>query len=437
MGQIHGVTCGRCVGPFCPALGLALATGLGLVGCIPDVAIYEPQPNVASVAAPDAGWTDAAAALDDAGLRSVSSADWDAGETVQLLPQSDGSVTEAPGACGASVLSATSVVVEKEVEITTEVVSTKPVMFYIMFDQSLSMGASKLWQPAVSALKSFFNAERSHDVGVALQYFPLSGGKCSTGEGYVTPEVSVDELPDHVDMLEASLDAHEPVGLGTPMQGALVGVTEFCKTYQSEHPGEQCVSILVTDGKPELSLGCKEDSATLVAIARGAHDAGVTTFAVGLQGANFALLDEIALQGGAPDCDPTQPAYACDVSSGAEKLADALTSIRDTVVTKEVHTELVKQVERVELTCEWSIPLNSEADGFDPEKVNIRLSDAADETMLVRVASREACVDNGWYFDDSEAPSRFIACPSVCDSIERTPDAKIDILLGCRTWLPE
>jgi hypothetical protein len=221
------------------------------------------------------------------------------------------------------------------------------------------------------------------------------------------------------------------------MQGALVGVTEFCKTYQAEHPGEQCVSILVTDGKPEFSLGCDEDTATLTDIARRARELGVTTFAVGLKGANFELLDAIAQAGGAPDCDPLQSTYACDVSAGAELLADALGSIRDTVVTTEVHTEVVKQIERVELTCEWEIPAVDDAHPFDRDKVNIRLAGVNGTKELVRVASFEACRDNGWYFDNVVSPKRFIACPGVCDAIEQAPDPAIDILLGCQTWLPE
>jgi hypothetical protein len=358
---------------------------------------------------------------------------------VLVLPQPGPAISEPEiGACGASVLKAKSVVVEREIEVWTDVVTTKPATFYLMFDQSLSMGASQLWQPAVRALKSFLTSEQSEDVSVALQYFPILQGVCATGAGYVTPDVAPGLLPDNVEALERSLDSHAPAGLGTPIQGALIGVTEYCKAYQAEHPGEQCVSILATDGKPELAIGCEEDPTELAAIAQRAHDAGVITFAVGLQGANFALLDEIARLGGAPDCDPTQPSYACDVSQGPDKLADALAAIRDSVVTPTVHTELVKRVETVALGCEWSIPETSdEFRVFDRDKVNIRLSYAGQNSMLVRVPSLEACTDHGWYYDDPSSPSRFIACPTVCDAFEQAPDAQVDILLGCQTWLPE
>lgn len=392
---------------------------------MPEIALYEPQPSAASATEQDAG-EPRNAASPDAG-------------NVLVLPQPDAAVIDLPnGACGASVLSATSVVVEKEVEIRTEVTSTKPATFYLMFDQSFSMGVGQLWQPAVRALKTFLSSEKSNDVSVALQYFPIPQGVCDTGAGYLTPDVAPGLLPGNASALIDSLDAHNPAGLGTPIQGALLGVTEYCKAYQAAHPGEQCVSILTTDGKPELALDCEEDPTALAAIAERAHDAGVITFAVGLKGANFALLDEIARKGGAPDCDPAGQAYACDVSAGPDKLAEALASIRDSVVTSNVHTELVKQVERVELSCEWNIPEARDRErGFDRDQVNIRLSSAGDTAMLVRVSSAEACNDHGWYFDNADKPSRFIACPAVCDSIERERDARVDILLGCQTWLPE
>ena len=400
-----------------------------LSGCTPEVALYEQTSGGADAGASErieAGAVDPTSPREDAGVR------W-------VLPAPNADIREPQaGACGASVHKAKSVVVEREVEVWTDVVSTKPATFYLMFDQSLSMGVGQLWQPAVRAIKSFLASDQSEDVSVALQYFPINRGVCATGEGYITPEVAPGALPGHVAALERSLDAHTPAGLGTPIQGALLGATEYCKAYQAEHPDEQCVSILATDGKAELALGCEEDSSELAAIAGRAHEAGVTTFAVGLQGANFALLDELARQGGAPDCDPTTPRYACDVSEGPDKLADALASIRDSVVTQTVHTERVKKVEHVALSCEWSIPAGSdEFQAFDRDKVNVRLSYASEDRMLLRVAMLDACTEQGWYYDNPDDPTRIIACPTLCDAIEEAPDAQVDILLGCQTWLPE
>ena len=341
------------------------------------------------------------------------------------------------GECGASTFAAKQVVVENEVQVASQVTTVKPVVLYIMFDQSMSMSWSNIWDPAVAAMKAFVQDEKSKDIGVGLQFFPLSNGSCSNGNGYVTPAVPVGQLPAQAKTISASLDAHNPNGVGTPLEGALRGVTEFCKKYQTDHSDQQCVAVLVTDGKPEFAAGCSENSDTLAGIAKAAHDNGVTTFAVGLKGADFGLLDKIAKQGGAPDCDPNVSAYACDVSSGADKLAGALTAIRDTVVTTEVHTEIVTHVEETALPCEWEIPAPPVGQVFDRDKVNVRFSTADTSSTFVRAASAAACIDNSWHFDDAQAPKRLVACPQTCDRIKATPEAKIDLLLGCATLLPQ
>jgi hypothetical protein len=381
--------------------------------------------------------------------------------------------------CGASRIEAKQIVVEKIVEIpeeiteeiteeipetvteeiTVEVTTVKPTVLYIMFDKSMSMdgppyGSAHLWTPAVDALKDFVDDEASAGLGVALQYFPIGGGSCN-GNGYKTPAVPVGKLPAAATAFKNSLNNADPNGTSTPIEGALRGVTEFCKSYQAAHPDEQCVSVLVTDGAPN---GCESNTTNLAKIAKDAKTAGVTTFAVGLQGASFSLLDEIAKQGGAPDCAPSNGSrYACDVSSNANALRDALNLIREKVVTTETHTEtkvvthevvrtvthtvvrteVRQEVQNEQVPCEWSIPESSEDAPFDPNKVNIRLT-AGDksQTTFVKVGSADACIANAWHYDSEEQPTRFIACPQTCETIEADDKSQIDILLGCATLGP-
>jgi hypothetical protein len=54
---------------------------------------------------------------------------------------------------------------------------------------------------------------------------------------------------------------------------------------------------------------------------------------------------------------------------------------------------------------------------------------------LGRVDSATACAAGGWHYDNLEAPTRIIVCPQSCDAIRDTPDARIDVLLGCATEL--
>jgi hypothetical protein len=383
-------------------------------------------------------WENGGSASHDGGLGPTDSAPdprSDSGGAIPVQPQDDAPVE---GECGASSFEAQQVVVQREVQVESQVTVLKPVSLYIMFDQSWSMkmGGTNLWDPAVAAIKSFVNDENSKDIGVGIQFFPNSSGSCN-GTGYKTPAVAVGLLPGQASKIAQALDAHDPSGnIGTPIEGALRGSTEFCEQYQQDHPEEQCVAVIVTDGKPEYD-NCEKNQTALAGIAKAAHDAGVTTFAVGLQGADFTLLDKIAQQGGAPDCEPGSAAYACDVSSGAMKLSDALSAIRDTLVKTEIKTVIETRVEESKLPCEWAIPAQPEGQVFDRDKVNVRLTIGDQKTTFVRVGSEAACRADAWRFDDPSAPTRILACPGACERIEAEPQAKLEVLLGCATVVPQ
>jgi len=368
-------------------------------------------------------------------------------------------------ACAASSLAAEQVVIEQEVEVEVEVPVevevqvevpvevevVAPVAMYVMFDKSLSMSTGGLWTPAVNAMSGFLQSADSSGIDVALQYFPISGGSCSTGAGYKAPAVGLGRLPDNAGALVSSLDGQDANGIGTPIEGALRGVTEYCKSFQQNNANERCVAVLVTDGKPELASGCSQNTNTLAAIAGDAWtNHQVKTFAVGLQGADFTLLDSIALQGGAVDCAPNSSRFACDISGGADQLSAALAKIRDTIVTTEIHTEtrtetqieihteIHKQMvtQQVALDCEWAMPQAHAGVGVDPTRVNVRASGGEGgklELELGRVPDLEHCADNGWYYDDAAAPTRLIACQQTCDAIQSAGHTSIDILLGCAT----
>jgi hypothetical protein len=338
--------------------------------------------------------------------------------------------------CGTSSVEAEQIVIEEEIVTMETITEIQPVALYVMLDQSQSMQMSGLWDPAKLALGAFVDDPSSEGVDIALEYFPpLFGdvGEC-TGVGYADPSVPIGRLPGHAAAIHASLDAL-PVatGGGTPLEGALRGVTTFCQNFQAANPMQKCIAVLVTDGRPQF--GCSEDYAAITQIAADAHAAGVTTFAVGLAGADFTLLDMIAMAGGAEDCSDAADRFACDVSGGASQLVDALNNIRDVVTTTTTHVEVVTTIEETPLECEWEIPEAAPERPFDKELVNIELSSPSGaDVMLGRVADEDDCAERGWHYDDFDAPTRIIACDETCTLIQGTPQAKIDILLGCETW---
>lgn len=345
----------------------------------------------------------------------------------------DGDLTD-ENACGATSLAAEEILVEHEVEVEVEVEVPAPVALYVMFDRSLSM-ASKLWTPATQALKGFFADSKSEGIDVALQFFPSSGGACN-GNGYKTPAVALGRLPGHASALTTSLDKQSASGIGTPVEGALRGITEYCKTFQKNNPNERCIGVLVTDGEPEWD-SCEKGDAKLTAIAADAYNNHqVRTFAVGLSGANFTLLDKIAKAGGAADCDPSASRFACDVSAGAEKLSEALAKIRDTVTTVEVRTEIETRTETRPLECEWQMPDPSVGQEVDTNRVNVKVSGGAGDALtLGRVPSESACQDGAWRYDSADQPTRIIACPETCSTIKNAGHTDVKILLGCETKL--
>lgn len=340
----------------------------------------------------------------------------------------DGGAYDPDAGCGELMLEPQEIVTEREV--TEEVTEVEPVALYLMLDQSASMQAGFLWDPAKTAVGAFVDDPSSKGIDFALDYFPSflgEAGECS-GAGFNAPAVDVGRLPGHAADVHASLDGIPlAVGLGTPIEGALRGAVQYCESFQLVHPDEKCVAVLVTDGYPEIL--CSADYSVITQIAADGHANGVTTFAAGLAGADFVLLDMIAQAGGAEDCSSDPSRYACDVSSDASQLVDVLKKIRDSITTENTHTETM--TEEIPLACEWGLPVTNQL-RYDKRLVNVELSAPSGDVVFGRVEDASDCALRGWYYDSFETPTRVIACPETCDLITSTPEAKIDIVVGCK-----
>jgi hypothetical protein len=415
--RLHGLVCATLLAYGCAAEGDATP---------------EPVPALPSVQPPQPGED---AEVLDASPFDAGSAPPSPYEDAGVQHVGDDPLT-ADSACAASAVKAQQVVVEEQVqvEVKVEVQVPKPVNLFVMLDRSQSM-ASSLWSPAVSALKQFIRDDMSKDMDMAIQYFPSNSGSCN-GNGYKTPAVAMGTLPAHAAALVSSIDAQDPDGWGTPIEGALRGVTEYCKSFQTSHPNESCIGVVVTDGKPELD-GCEHDDAKLAKIAGDAWTSSkVRTFAVGLSGADFGLLDKIAQAGGAADCDTSSSRFACDVSAGADRLSMALAKIRDTVtvVETQTRTETHTETQQRPLDCEWQLPAAGNGKTLDLDKVNVKVSGGTGAALsLGRVPSAAACTAGAWYYDNPLAPTRLIACPATCDSIKSGGYTEVSVLLGCQT----
>lgn len=283
-----------------------------------------------------------------------------------------------------------------------------PLAMYLMLDRSGSMTFSNKWQIAIDGVQMFVEAPVATGTNVALQYFPLDAGHDCAGGAYAVPEVPMGTLPGHAQAIVDSLSAAAPEGTTTPMEGALNGLVQFTASYAAVPPGsqEKVVALLITDGMPDGD--CDNDTASLAAIA-GAAWAGspsIPTYVVGMSGADFGVLGEIASAGG------TAGAYSVTTGGASAFLA----------VLEEIRADAVG--------CSFVMP-NPEAGTVDLDQVEVSFeSSSGSSLVLPRVADGASC-GIGWHFDDNAGPSAIELCPSTCNLVKADPQGAVAISLGC------
>lgn len=319
-----------------------------------------------------------------------------------------------------------------------------PVAVYFMQDQSISMFGDK-WTSVQQAIQAFTTDPNSAGIDVAIKFFADASVNifdCS-GTGYDTPDAPMGPLPQNATAINNSVSAHGPSSV-TPIEPALRGATNFCLNYQANSTtGEKCIAVLITDGQPDF---CDGNVTDLSQIAADALTKGVKTFTVGMDGADFNMLNSIA-QAGGTDCTPATMGaadQACDVRAGTQAFVAALNTIRGTVTTT---TTVVKTTQ---LNCQYQIPPVPAGQTFNRDQVNVRLTVNGAQHDYLRVDSASACAqvgNEGWYYDNPTNPTEILVCSDTCNDIKaatgdggtttaaNAPDARVDILLGCATKL--
>jgi hypothetical protein len=394
-------------------------------------------------------------AVEDAGKSGV-----DAGATANDASSTAPVVITTPdGSCGAVTTEAKRIEVQVLVEVEVPVTKPKPFAIYIMLDRSGSMkeGDPTKWSTAVSALNAFVADPASSGIFASAQVFPRGddNGACD-GTTYSEPYFKNIQLPDTSGAIAASLadTTIQPGGTvggnRTPMEAALRGLTSYCAAFQKDainNPKSmKCVGVLITDGQPTI---CDENADNLVAIAGNANtNSKVTTYAVGMEGADFNFLGRVAEAGGAKDCDPAGSLNtdfnACNVGATTDAgvaqmtLLEALQLVREYSTEMETHVETKTEYQTQQLDCEWAIPEPPKNEFFDKNKVNVAFSQSGSGTDTItfrRADSANACGDSSeaWYYDNADKPTKVMICPKACDAIKATEKGKINVLFGCQT----
>ncbi|MBK8999107.1 MAG: VWA domain-containing protein [Myxococcales bacterium] len=309
----------------------------------------------------------------------------------------------------------------------------KPLDMYIMLDKSGSMGtdcnigattASK-WCYAVNALNGFFTSPSAPGMGVALQYFPITGYACTGAGGTeATPAVALGQLPGNLGALQGSLNSAVPNGSNTPIEAGLRGLIDY--TGKNKQPNRVMIAILITDGAPNA---CNTSGTYMAGLASAHFTAtGIRTFVIGMTGANFTTLEQIAAGGGTtthPDNVPgvtdscgngAGPCYHWNVGAGnPQAFVAALQAIQQSAV-----------------GCQYGMP-TSDAGIIDPDKIEVQYTPGGGSPQkLPRVNNAAACgTADGWYYDNNTSPTTILLCPASCTKVTGDPNAKIDIVLGC------
>lgn len=292
-----------------------------------------------------------------------------------------------------------------------------PLAMLVLVDRSGSMLGEK-WDAATMAIRSF--ADRSEVVGMKMgvQFFPPlpTGDQCSSSL-YKTLAVPIAPLPDNVIPIQQRLLSTDANGGATPMRAGLEGSIAAMRDFLTANPLHEGVVILVTDGDPN---SCGDVSSVVGAATGGAKPPSGTravhTFAVGMAGATFGNLNQIAAAGGG---FPT----AFDVGAGAtaqQALVDALEKVRTGA-----------------LGCEYTLPLPPADKGvLDLDSVVFEFTPGKNDPKVTmrRVADKEACgaTTGGYYYDDPKNPTRVVLCPVSCDTVRGgTAEATIELGFGC------
>ena len=292
-----------------------------------------------------------------------------------------------------------------------------PLAMLVLIDRSGSMVGEK-WDAATKAVRAF--ADRAEVVGMkmGLQFFPPAGttsDECNPG-AYQNLAVPIAALPDNVIPIQQKVTTVKADGGGTPMRSGLEGSIAAMRDFIATEPMHQGVVILVTDGEPNSCGNVSTVASVASAGVKPIDDSpSVRTFTVGMQGASFASLDQIAQSGGGTK--------SFNVGAGAaaqQALLEALDEIRAGVI-----------------SCEYTLPIPPASEGvLDLESVELSFTPGKndDPVTIKKVASAETCgaTTGGYYYDDPKNPSKVVLCPASCTDVRgATLDAKVEIVFGC------
>jgi len=311
-----------------------------------------------------------------------------------------------------------------------QVATFKKVNYMVMMDRSGSMNTSGLWNPAVAGMTAFYQNPANAGLGIAMEFFPMKSGgprgdgcapdtDCTSGPcaNPMVPLGLLTAAAAPADAQEAALinafgqvhptNAPAGTGMGTPIEPALKGATDWAMALVTANPAEKYDVIFLTDGDPSR---CDQTSAGNAGIAANAFTTkGVKTYVISMPGSDTNFLNPIAAAGG------TNTSIVVNNATMAADLQAALANITG-----------------AQITCSSDLPPTSL---FDPYDVLVEFTSSANVTVaLPQRTDLAACngnVNAGWYYDNNVNPTKILLCPKSCNTATNDPGSKVKLTLGC------
>jgi len=296
---------------------------------------------------------------------------------------------------------------------------------------SASPANTSKWCLTVNALGAFFQLTGQGDRRAALQFFPtnleLGSGvlpdtvpnECN-GVNVGTPAVSLVSIPTSATQLVGALNTATPNGSYTTTEGAIRGMNAFTSAAANRSATRTLAQVLITDGAPTACT--LRDNTSLAALLETQRtQQGVSTFVVGMNGANYTNLEALAVGGGAPShtnlcANGSASCHYYDVGAGSAA----------------AFSQALRDIQLAAVGCAYNLP--SPPSGIiDPDRVRVSYQSGATSSDLARVTNAAACGanGNGWYYDNNTTPSSVRLCTTTCNTVRADASAQLRVLFGC------
>jgi hypothetical protein len=87
-------------------------------------------------------------------------------------------------------------------------------------------------------------------------------------------------------------------------------------------------------------------------------------------------------------------------------------------------------VATVELPCDFAIPPNPAGESVDFDAVQVVFEPSGGEEQQIPRTELESCGDrSAWHFDNKDAPTRIVLCPTACEAVKK--GGNVNIAFGC------